>query len=351
MLTMSNPEHRLLSESFHAFLDKRCDARWVRSAPQWSEDSRRKIWAEVAELGWTGLLFPDEVGGLGLSLQEAVLLAEAAGAHLFPLALGETAVLGALVQAAAPQLPLPVAALVAGDAALGWLDVPTCGAARLLDHAAQCSHVLFTFRRADGSMNLAVVPVGQLTLAERPALDPACTLAEWQPSPAQREELIAGAIQVSAARTRRIDAGWRLYRLADVLGTAHAGFRLTRDYVRERSQFGVPIGSFQAVKHRLADTAIALDVATLAVAEAAGALTVTGPDGPGCLSLDFAQVAVADAAARVRTDSIQLHGAIGYTWEYDAHLFQKRIIRLSTDLRADGPLQRIAESALDEVTA
>ena len=341
----------MLVDSAQSFLEKRSDPRWVRTTPRWDSVETQKIWAETADLGWLGLLFSEQDGGFGLGLAEAMIIGQAAGRHLFPLPLGETAVLCALLRRGAPKLNLPVEDICTGKAALAWLEIDKRGKAKLLDHAAQCSHVLVTFESPDGGMCATVVPVNALSLSERLALDPACTLAQWEPTPDERARLECTAVTVTPEEARNIEAGWRLYRLADVLGTAYAGFDMTRKYVTERIQFGAPIGSFQAVKHRLADTAMALDVSNLAIWEAAVQIDAGAVGEAAQLAVDFAHLSVEQAAARVRTEIIQFHGAIGYTWEYDAHLYQKRIIRINTGLTPGASVKRIATAAINEIPA
>ncbi|HXQ59300.1 MAG TPA: acyl-CoA dehydrogenase family protein, partial [Acidimicrobiales bacterium] len=154
----------------------------------------------------------------------------------------------------------------------------------------------------------------------RVALDGASRPAEvsWQPSPASR--LVAGeeALGVLAALADRaaMSTGAVLVGVADRLIT------MTADYALDRVQFGRPIGSFQAVKHHLADALIRLEFARPAVYRAAWSLD-TGDPGAG-RHASMAKALAADAATGAARMALQVHGAIGYTWEHDLHLWMKR---------------------------
>jgi alkylation response protein AidB-like acyl-CoA dehydrogenase len=114
---------------------------------------------------------------------------------------------------------------------------------------------------------------------------------------------------------------------------------LTTAYVGTRHQFGVPVGSFQAVKHHLADALLELEFATPAVLAAAWALSTGTEDG----SVDMAAVLATEAATRTARTAIQCHGAIGYTVEYELHRYAKRAWALAATIDLDAHLNRIGE--------
>ena len=139
----------------------------------------------------------------------------------------------------------------------------------------------------------------------------------------------------------------RVLRAAEMLGAASAALDIATAYARERQQFGRAIGANQAIKHRLAEDWMALDDARLAGRAAAAALD-TGADSASrdCL---FAPLLAGQASRRVAQNAIQVHGALGVTWECDAHLYLKRVLRLDASLEAEVPgpdlLERIWEAA------
>jgi hypothetical protein len=109
---------------------------------------------------------------------------------------------------------------------------------------------------------------------------------------------------------------------AEMVGTARRLFDMALSYAKERKQFGAPIGSFQAIQHKLADLALALERATASVQYAS--MTVDAVDADRTRACHVAKAAAGDAARRCLKDSIQIHGGIGYTWEHDLHLFIRR---------------------------
>ncbi len=109
---------------------------------------------------------------------------------------------------------------------------------------------------------------------------------------------------------------------AEMVGTARRIFDMALEYAKERKQFDVPIGSFQAIQHKLADMSLALERATAAVHYAA--MTIDGNDPQRRRACHVAKAAAGEAARRILKDGIQIHGGVGYTWEHDLHLYLRR---------------------------
>ncbi len=109
------------------------------------------------------------------------------------------------------------------------------------------------------------------------------------------------------------------------VGTAQQAFDISVEYAKQREQFGVPIGSFQATKHKLADLLILLERARALGYFAA--LTIAEADERAAISTSMAKAAAGDAAQRIAKEGIQIHGGIGYTWEHDMHLYVRRCSR------------------------
>ena len=109
---------------------------------------------------------------------------------------------------------------------------------------------------------------------------------------------------------------------AEMVGTARRLFAMTLEYAKDRVQFGVPIGSFQAIQHKLADMSLDVERAWSAVYYAA--MTVDADDADRHRAVHVAKAAAGEAAKRAAKDGIQIHGGIGYTWEHDLHLFMRR---------------------------
>jgi alkylation response protein AidB-like acyl-CoA dehydrogenase len=135
---------------------------------------------------------------------------------------------------------------------------------------------------------------------------------------------------------------------AEMVGTARRIFEMSLAYAKERKQFDVPIGSFQAIQHKLADMSLALERATAAVHYAA--MTIDGEDPQRTRACHVAKAAAGEAARRILKDGIQIHGGIGYTWEHDLHLYLRRAAADEYLLGSTGwHLDRIAALLIDRV--
>jgi alkylation response protein AidB-like acyl-CoA dehydrogenase len=134
---------------------------------------------------------------------------------------------------------------------------------------------------------------------------------------------------------------------AEMVGTARRIFEMTLTYAKQREQFDVPIGSFQAIQHKLADMSLALERSTAAVHYAA--MTIDGDDPQRTRACHVAKAAAGEAARRVLKDGIQIHGGIGYTWEHDLHLYLRRATADEYLFGSTGwHLDRLAALLIDE---
>jgi len=303
-------------------LTKECTTDDVRAAYD-APSARSSRWATLAELGVTGLTVPENFGGLGLGLVDLVPLVEEAGRVALPEPLGTTVGIAAPLlvdlsaeghgDAAAPLL----AALAAGNLTVAvadsrWPSAPVAG--------ADGAELLLLVDDGPGGPGLHALDGARTTVTPVSSLDPTRRLGtpEWTPSPDTL--LVAGnpardAIAMTADRAA-VTTG------AELLGLADAMIALTADYARDRQQFGKPIGSFQAVKHLLAGARVLLEFARPAVYGAAWALDSRHADATRSASV--AKAYASEAALEAARVALQVHGAIGYTWECDIHLFLKR---------------------------
>lgn len=269
-------------DAVRELLQKECDAPALRAA--WTNDTGRipGLWAQLADMGVVGMLAPEDRGGLGLAFSDLVLLLEETGRHAVPEPIVETAAFG---------VPL-----------LGRADVCVAAAASDLVPWADTADVIVT--------DAGTVDPGSAHLTPHASVDGArrlCSVA----GDATPVDAVHGAGSGAAAVDRAV-----LGTAAQQCGLADRMIEMTVDYAKERRQFGVPIGSFQAVKHHLANARLALEFARPLVYRAA-------------VTLDSMHVSMAkakaDAAALVAARAaLQCHGAIGYTTEYDLHLYMKR---------------------------
>ena len=312
----------LFQEAVRDLLAKECppaavrDA-WAAGAAEATGGAARRRWQKLAEMGVVGMLAPASVGGLGLGEVDLVLPLEECGRAALPEPILETA---------AVAVPLLVAAGDdrAGAAAAGDLQVAVgLGGTGPYVAGATTAGLLIL---QDGDALHAVDPAG-VVLTPVESLDPTRRLSEiaWTPSPATRLALSSGA----AAAAFAFDRG-ALAAAAILVGLADHMVELAADYARDREQFGQPIGSFQAVKHLLADALLRIDFARPAVYRAAWSVAQPGTaEGLRGRDVSMAKAYASDAAVRAARAALQVHGAIGYTWEHDLHLWMKRAWSLS----------------------
>ncbi|MEV8514104.1 acyl-CoA dehydrogenase family protein [Dactylosporangium sp. NPDC051484] len=281
--------------------------------------SPRYSWARLSgELGLTALAVPEEHGGFGASAVEAGIVLEEAGAALLsaPL-LSTTAValsLDPALPAAAELLPALAAGTTVGALALGGtVDAVPTGDGHVLD--GRVEHVL------DGDLaDVFVVEAGgDLYLTDAPQVRPTPTL-----------DLTRGqaTLVLTGTRARLVARGGAPHALdvlhaalaAESVGVARASLQVTIEHLRTRHQFGVPLATFQALRHRVADLHVLLEQAT---SSARHALRVAGTP-EFALAAPLAKLAATEAAYTVTREAIQLLGGIGFTWEHQAHQYLKR---------------------------
>lgn len=306
-------------EAARDFLVNEVTPEHIRSG--WETDTGRSdaLWRQLAELGLTGMLVPEEQGGLGLGELDFVLLAQECGYVALP----EPLVLTALVVA-----PLLTELADSGEAgavlAAEWLPKLAAGEARIA-LGMECNLLVEDAATADllllqSGDEVHALTRDQATLREQPSVDPSRRLSAvaWQPS---ADTLVAGGERGRSLWEAAFNRG-ALGASAQLLGLSQRMMDLSVQYSEERHQFGKPIGSFQAVKHHMADIAYRLEYARPPAHRAAYALARgLSTAGVNVSQSWLAAAEVADIAAR---NSIQVHGAMGYTWEVDLHLFIKK---------------------------
>ena len=263
------------------------------------------LWAAMVEQGWCGIATPEEAGGVGLGWVEAAILLEQVGGHVAP----------------APILSQLVAleVLAGTDWVPGLLDGSQVAAiAPSFEVAVPYAPVADVLVLADGDAVLAV------DLADhRPAAEPAMDLTRpvgWVRRDAletARGAVVGGPVEID----RFCDLAALAYS-AEMLGIAQHALDISVAYAKERVQFGRPIGSFQAVKHRCADMLV--DVEGMRSAVYWAAWCVANGHEDASVSASTAKTWCSDAVMRVTQSALQVHGGIGFTWESDVHLYLKR---------------------------
>jgi alkylation response protein AidB-like acyl-CoA dehydrogenase len=299
-----NDEQLALRSGVREYLAARWTADRLRAATADSATGPEAAhgWQELAELGVFGLIAPEAAGGMGRSLADAAIVLEELGAALVPGPVAASILAAGLVDGAAE-----------GDAVVTMLD--TAAGAPLVEHAGIATHLVVV---DDGGLFLRPMTEVAAAPVEVPLdpLTPVAVVGDWASgSGGQRIGTPADA------------AAWRLrgcvLTAALQVGVARGGLDLAVRYAKERVQFGRVIGSFQAVKHLLAESLARVELARAAVLSAA--VISDDPEAGDPAEAAAAAKVLADAAATAggRT-CVQVHGGMGFTWEVLAHLYLKR---------------------------
>ncbi|GHD37964.1 acyl-CoA dehydrogenase family protein [Halioglobus pacificus] len=302
----------LFRDSVGEFLRNEVTPERIRAG--WESPTGRDdaLWQALTELGVTGLTVPESHGGLGMSAVDFVLLAQECGYVALPEPLVNTALVA-----------VPVLQAVGGELAATWLPKVADGSARVVcglanNQLAEDAHVADLLLWCEGDALFALHP-GQFTARANASVDPSRRLYAIAIEPGVEPVLTGAAANAVGGLAMRRGA---LGAAAQCLGLAQRMIDMSVAYTSDRQQFGKPIGSFQAVKHHMANVAVRLEYAKPAVARAAYSLFT---DDPGAQRhVAHAKLAACDAANLAAKHSIQVHGAMGYTWEVDLHIFMKK---------------------------
>ena len=348
-------EQRMIAEMVQAFFAENATSERTRAAMTGNgtgDGVDRALWSAFCqELGLAGIAIPEEAGGVGQGLVELAIVAEAAGAQVaaFPM-------LGSLAQAAqaiaaggsAAQREAWLPRLVSGEGIAAWVadeslrasaDNRLTGGSRFVTHATAADMLVVTDGRGAW-----IVPADApgVAITAQTSMDQTRPLGHVRLDDAPGKPLPDPRAALEAARRAGL-----VTLAAEALGGAQAALDRTVAYARERIQFGRPIGSFQAYKHRLADMMVEIEQARSAVYWAACAVDEASDEAD--LALHAAKSFAADTYFRCAGDMIQLHGGIGFTWEHDAHLFFKRARTILSMLgTGDWHRERIATMILGD---
>lgn len=370
MAVSSSEDRALIRDAAKAFLADQSASADVRRGMVMDAGYDPALWAKVAgELGWPGLLVPEDHGGLGLGAADLAVLMEEAGAAMFCAPFFATTCLAtrALVLAGTaaqqaqwlPQLAdgsLTAALAVAETGGGHDLAEVACkarkdgahyvlsGTKRYVVDGASAGLLIVAARRSGTSgatgISLFALPADTPGLVRKalPTLDQTRRLAEITLANVQvpADTLMGEEGNAGPGLARTLDLGITAL-AAEQAGGARRCLDLTVAYLKERVQFGKPLGTLQALKHRCADMMVQVESALIAAQRAAEAADAGDADFPLLASL--AKVYCSEAFYAVAADTIQLHGGMGFTWETDPHLYFKRA-RASAALFGDARYHR-----------
>jgi alkylation response protein AidB-like acyl-CoA dehydrogenase len=335
-LLYSDTEEALRDSVRRLFAD-RCPPEVVASVYDAAPQDFSGVWRTLAaELGMAGLLVPEELGGAGATAREAAVVMEEVGRAVAPVPYLSSAVVAtvALLQAgdtdtvqglaagslaAALAVPLPTAP---GDPITG-VDAGGNGLTGRITSVigvGEADVLLVPVAGADGLELHTVARAGAgVKVSPVLSLDMTRPLANVEFSGASSSRV--GSAPADAAVAAALEAGAALL-ASEQLGIAQWCFETTLSYAKQRKQFGRAIGSYQAIKHRLADLWIEVNSAAAAARYAADTAARHDADAP--IAAAVAQAYCSGAAVHAAEECVQLHGGLGMTWEYPAHLYLKR---------------------------
>jgi acyl-CoA dehydrogenase len=340
-------DQKLLREQARRFLGEKCPPRVVRSVLEGEAGYDRALWSGIAEMGWLGTGIPEVYGGLGLGALELCVIAEELGRVLAPAPFCSTV------------CQFAEALLLAGSEEQKQRYLPKLAKGEIIGTFARTEGAgAVTPKSIRTSYRVGKISGAKIAVADGKDADVAIALARTSDEIGERGlSLVLIDLNASGVARKRQDSvdpsrkramlafenvqaellgpageGWELQRRIsdraavlmafEQVGGADACLVMAKNYALTRHAFGRPIGSFQAIKHRLADMYIANELARSNAYYGAWALSTNARELP--LAAAAARVSATQAFDFAANENVQIHGGIGFTWEADAHLFQKR---------------------------
>jgi alkylation response protein AidB-like acyl-CoA dehydrogenase len=355
-----NESQEILKESARKFFAGECPITEVRRFMETDTAFDAVLWAKLAEQGYTGIIFPEEYGGVGLGIVELTLLMEEAGRALLPGPFFSTVPLaGSVLDAVAsaeqkrkylePVCQGKACATVAfldssanwdvGDLQLTAVNGRLKGEKLFVTDAAVADWIIVVAR--NGAF-LVDAKANGVRIAPLHGLDFTRKLYSVQ------FDVAGEQLKNTAGLARALDVA-TIALAAELVGGMQRSLDITVEYAKTRKQFGKPIGIFQAVQHQCADMYLETESARSAVYYAAWALQENAPDAAAAVSI--AKIYASDAARTVGNRGIQVHGGMGFTWENDLHLYYRRAKASETFLGdATFHRERLARLVIDAGT-
>lgn len=348
---------QILKDTARKFFANECPIAHVRRLMETETAYDAALWQKLAEQGFTGIIFPEEFGGMGLGIVELVLLMEEAGYALLPGPLFSTLMAGAALQTCGSTAQQQK-----------YLTKISSGQARatiaFLEHSSSWNSAELKISLAAGKLNGAkffvtdaavadfvlVVSSGDVYVVDAKASGVKITpmkgmdltrkiySVEFSNTPAEKLSNGAGLDRALSIATAAL--------AAEMTGGMQRVLETTVAYAKTRKQFGKPIGIFQAVQHMCADMYLETESARSAAYYAGWALQETAFDAYSAVSI--AKMYASDASRTVGNRGIQVHGGMGFTWENDIHLYYRRA-KASETMLGDAAFhrERIAKLVID----
>lgn len=353
-----NESQEILKESARKFFAGECPIAEVRRLMETETAFDSKLWAKLAEQGYTGIIFPEEFGGVGLGIVELILLTEEAGRALLPGPFFSTVALaGGILNAVATgeQKRKYLAPICRGEAratvalleaAANWdpADIQLMavngklrGEKLFVTDAAVADWIIVLARNG---VFLVDAKTSGVRIAPMIGMDLTRKIysVQFDDTPGEKLGETSGALRALDVATAAL--------CAEMVGGMQRTLDLTVEYAKTRKQFGKPIGMFQAVQHQCADMYLETESSRSAVYYAAWALEENAADAASAASI--AKIYASDASRTVGNRGIQVHGGMGFTWENDIHLYYRRAKASETALGdATFHRERLARLVID----
>lgn len=342
----------MLRQSARGLLEKECPNTLVRRLMDDERGYDPGLWQKFAELGWLGLVIPEEAGGAGLSYVDLVLVLEEMGSVVLPSPFIWTVMFAEAIKRAGSteqkRSYLPEIAAGKLVATVAWQEPSGSWSADGIAMTARAEGTGFVLDGVklfvnDGHIaDYVLVParsgghgeegitlfaldakLAGITATPLKTMDQTRKLSELKFSgvKANANDIVGSVGGGWKTLTEVLDRG-KVMLAAEMMGGAQKVLDMTVDYAKARVQFGRPIGSFQAVQHKCANMMVDIEGAKSAVYYASWAVSNDHPEA--ALASSVAKAAASDAYRRVAAEGIQLHGGIGFTWDHDLHLYFKR---------------------------
>jgi len=344
-------DQQVLQESVRAVLERECPISLVRSVVEQHKHAE-ELWSRMSELDWPALAIPEEDGGLGLGFVELAVVCEQLGRVLCPAPFLATATqfVPAVLGAGNPEQRRRFLGAVADRGMVGTLAVAEAsgrydaagistsatpdGESFVLDghkhfvFDADVAEEVVVAARLPGSaggdgIGLFVVPLASLDPEPMVGLDASRSYVSTVLDAVRvGPDRVLGDPGAAGAVLRDVVEQATVALATEMVGTCQAIFDIVHAYVQEREQFGVKVGSFQAIKHKLANMYVSVESARATAYFAAA--TIAESDERRDVAVSMAKAAVGDCQKLLTQEGIQCLGGIGYTWEHDMHLYVKR---------------------------
>jgi alkylation response protein AidB-like acyl-CoA dehydrogenase len=349
-------EQEMLRQTARDFLAENCPTTFVRQMMEDDQGYAPALWKKMADLGWLGLAFPEAYGGQGLGFVDLTVILEEMGAALLPspffstvILAGQTILIGGSEAQKHAYLPKiadgSLLATLAMTEPSGRFDAEGISEMQAVSEGdgfqlsgtklfvldAHVSDLLLVAARTKDAGDKSFGVSLFLVEANTPGIS--VTLLKTMDQTRKQCEVVFD--QVSVGRDRllgHLDMGWPILQkvltlataalCAEMAGGAQRVLEMSVSYAKERVQFGRPIGSFQAIKHKCAEMMLQVESAKSAAYYAAWAVDEDVPEVP--LAVSMAKAYCSDAYRYTAGEGIQVHGGIGFTWEHDMHLYFKR---------------------------